>query len=195
MNPAPDRNYHSISDTGHLTVQGRIFCPEFEGLRAEDFDDILKLSHVHNVTVRNCDVLPRGIQREDAIDIMRESRNVYIEGGRIAAGKKYAVTVKGGSDAVLLRDIEIVRPGGGWEKVDIDIGNDSHVSPKKTGTVTITNVFRTDGKPVRIRVGWAKKPRIFGPSKYKVLFWQSLGLKLYVAAMRVLRAVAGKGAK
>ncbi len=84
-----------------------------------------------------------------------------------------------------LRDCTITRGGGNWERVDIDIGNWSTTTPAKTGVVTIDHVTRTDGKPVRVRVGWADKPVIIGP-KVHILFWQSLGLKIYCLVRRAL---------
>jgi hypothetical protein len=39
--------------------------------------------------------------------------------------------------------------------------------------------MRTDGKPVRVVVGNAEKPSVVG-GNVKILFWRSLGLKLFV---------------
>jgi hypothetical protein len=41
------------------------------------------------------------------------------------------------------------------------------------------NCKRSDGLPVRVRVGWADRPVVIG-GNVKILFWQSLMLKVYV---------------
>ena len=77
----------------------------------------------------------------------------------------------------MLHRVAITRPGR-W--VDIDIGNYSSTVPDaKTGRIMLISVTRTDGKPVRVRVGFAEDPLIVG-GNVKVLRCQSLALKLYV---------------
>ena len=73
----------------------------------------------------------------------------------------------------------IIRGGGSIEKVDIDIGNYSDNAKGKTTDVRIVNCRRSDGKPIRVRVGWADRPVVIG-GNVKILFWQSLLLKIYV---------------
>ena len=175
--PKPDENYLSYADVQndelqflhHLNVS-----PAF----AEQYDDLLKISRCRNMVFRHLVVAPNGRQREDAIDIMRFSRDVYIDGA-ILRGGKYVVTIKGGSCEILLNDVLIERPANGREGVDIDIGNFSHNALGRTGRVVLRNVLRSDGKPVRVRVGWADEPVIIG-GNVKVLRFQSLLLKAYV---------------
>jgi pectate lyase len=177
----PDNNYFIVSD---------LFLKEYSDLvvsppNAADYDDIFKVSGSSNITVRDCTINPDGGNREDGVDIMRYSKYIDFQWCKVGAGKKYGFTIKGGSNNVTLRDCTITRGGGNWERVDIDIGNWSTTTPAKTGVVTIDHVTRTDGKPVRVRVGWADQPVVIGP-KVHILFWQSLGLKIYCLVRRAL---------
>lgn len=184
--PKIDNNFLSFSDRCREHLDGLSVCPERDGERSEDFDDLLKISHCCEMTFRNLDVCPEGLQREDGVDIMRFSKFIAILGGRVAAGRRYAFTIKGGSSEILLRNVQITRPGR-W--VDVDLGNYSHNADGRTGKVTLDNVTREDGKPVRVRVGWADRPQIIG-GKVKVLRWQSWLLKAYVHSKRALVWVA-----
>ena len=177
----PDNNYFIVSD---------LFIKEYSDLvvsppNPADYYDIFKVSGSSSITVRDCTINPDGGNREDGVDIMRYSKYIEFNWCKVGAGKKYGFTIKGGSNNVTLRDCTITRGGGNWERVDIDIGNWSTTTPAKTGVVTIDHVTRTDGKPVRVRVGWADQPVIIGP-KVHILFWQSLGLKIYCLVRRAL---------
>jgi hypothetical protein len=181
----PDNNYFIVSD---------LFLKEYSDLvvsapNPADYDDIFKISGSSNITVRDCTINPDGGNREDGVDIMRYSKFVEFNWCKVGAGKKYAFTVKGGSNSVTIRDTTSTRGGGNWERVDIDIGNWSTTTPAKTGVVTIDHVTRTDGKPVRVRVGWADKPVVIGGNVH-ILFWQSLGLKIYCLVRRALLKIS-----
>lgn len=173
-----DKNYLSIADeTGVRMTDATIDA----GQLSPTYDDILKISNVQNAVLDSCSINSTGGNREDGVDIMRYSTHVILSNCTVGAGQKYVFTVKGGSDLVEIRDTLITRPGGGWERVDIDIGNYSTTVPDaRTGLVIIRNVKRLDGKPVRVRVGWADRPMIVPSEGVKVLFWQSLALKAYV---------------
>ena len=176
----PDINYRSYADQDNVTVTGEtIQAPD-----PQNYDDILKISHCQFMTVSGCIINANGGNREDGVDIMRDSYAVHLTDCDVGAGKLYAFTIKGGSDMVSLKNIVITRPGPWPQRVDIDIGNFSSTVPNsKTGRVFLENVTRLDGKPVRVRVGWADRPIIVG-GNVKVLFWQSLILKAYVWVMR-----------
>lgn len=175
--PKPDLNHLSYADVQndemvvlhHLNVSP----PD-----AEKYDDLLKVSHCRNMTFRHLVVAPNGMQREDAVDIMRFSRDIVLDGA-ILRGGKYVMTIKGGSRDIQLHDVLIERPASGGEGVDIDIGNFSHNALGRTGRVVLRDVLRSDGKPVRVRVGWADEPVIVG-GNVKILRFQSLLLKAYV---------------
>ena len=185
MNNTPDKNYLSFADRERETHELVILCPEIDGERSEDYDDILKISHCREFTFRDCHVCPEGLQREDGVDIMRFSRTIAFFNSRVAAGRRYAFTIKGGSSEILLRNVIITRPG---RFVDIDLGNYSHNADGKTGKVTLDNVVRADGKPVRVRVGWADQPIVIG-GNVKILVVQSYLLKIYVHAKRLLAKI------
>lgn len=181
----PDNNYFIVSD---------LFLKEYSDLvvsapNPADYDDIFKISGSSNIRVRDCTINPDGGNREDGVDIMRYSKYIDFQWCKVGAGGKYAFTVKGGSAHVTIADCEITRGGGNWERVDIDIGNWSTTTPAKTGVVTIDHVTRTDGKPVRVRVGWADKPVVIGGNVH-ILFWQSLGLKIYCLVRRALLKIS-----
>jgi hypothetical protein len=149
---------------------------------------VVKVSGSRWIKFIDCTINPDGGNREDGIDIMRNSF-VSLQNCQIGAGKKYAVTVKGGSAAVI-GDCVILRHGG-FEGVDIDIGNFSHTVPNlKTGVVVLSGVTALDGKPVTVRVGWSEKPIVVG-GNVKILFWQSLALKVYVFVKRMILKWSG----
>lgn len=178
-----DYNYESHADETGLRLTGRTIAP----IMAYKYDDVLKLSNCSAVFVEECVINPDGGNREDGVDLMRGCDTVTFRRCEVGAGERYAFTIKGGCENILLDDVVIVRPGGGWERVDIDLGNFSHTCPHaKTGLVILKNVRRADGRPVRLRVGFATTPHVMG-GNVKVLFWQSLMLKAYVALRRFFR--------
>lgn len=180
MSLTPDKNYRSIADTTNYKLVDTVVAPE----DPQEYDDILKISGSSYVTVADCIVNPTGGNREDGVDIMRESKHIQFFNTRVGCGGKYAFTIKGGSDDVLLADV-VVTGNPGKEKVDIDIGNYASTCPDvKTGRVILDNVTHETGRTVLVRVGWAKWPVIKG-GNVKVLFWQSLGLKIYVFFKRL----------
>ena len=170
-----DKNYKSYADEQNVVIQN----DTIDAPNPEQYDDILKLSHVEGANINNCIINPSGGNREDGIDIMRFCRSIYIGNCQVGAGKLYAFTIKGGSSQIDLSNVTIIRGGGSIEKVDIDIGNYSDNAKGKTTDVRIVNCKRSDGKPIRVRVGWADRPVVIG-GNVKILFWQSLLLKIYV---------------
>ena len=185
MSLTPDKNFYSIADQVYVNLAEETISPE----NPQDYDDILKISGSSDVSVKNCIINPNGGNREDGVDIMRESKYIQFYNTKVGCGNKYGFTIKGGSDCVSLVDVVITNTRG-KEGVDIDIGNYASVCPDaKTGTVTLDNVTRDgyDGV-VTVRVGWAKRPVIKG-GNVKVLFWQSLGLKIYVLCKRITNRI------
>ena len=184
MSTPRDTNFLSFADRAREHHDFLIVCPELEGQRSENFHDLLKISHCCEFTFRHLNVCPEGLQKEDGVDIMRFSRFVAIINARVAGGL-YAFTIKGGCSEILLRNVVITRPG---KYVDIDLGNYSHNADGKTGKVTLDNVTRADGKPVRVRVGWADQPVVIG-GNVEILVVQSYLLKIYVHAKRLLAKI------
>ena len=170
----PDTNFISYADTKDVVVEGLTFQPT----NPEFYDDILKISKVEQIVVRNCIINPKGGNREDGVDINRLCKDVSITDCTIGSGDKYAVTIKGGCVGVELNDVEIVGRGG-WERVDIDLGNYSDSNMIRTRGIELIDVRRQDGQPVRVRCGLANRPLIYG-GNVKVLFWQSLMIKAYI---------------
>jgi hypothetical protein len=170
-----DVNFRSVSDTTDVNIIDEVI----DAPSPSQFDDILKISCALRVNVTNTTINSRGGNREDGVDIMRISEDIYFKNCEVGAGQKYAFTIKGGSSRITLQDVTITRPGGGIERVDIDLGNFSDRDYGPTTKITLTNVTRSDGKPVRVRVGNAEAPLIIG-GNVKVLILQSLALKLYV---------------
>jgi hypothetical protein len=180
MTSTPDLNYKSYADLQNLAVCDEIFAP----INPENYDDIFKLSNVQDAIVSNCIINPHGGNREDGVDMMRYCERIKMADCQVGAGKKYAFTIKGGCNDIVLENIVITRHGGGWERVDIDIGNYSGTVPDaRTGRVILRELHASDGKPVRVRVGWAKEVIVEG-GNVEMLRCQSLGLKVYVQVMR-----------
>jgi hypothetical protein len=139
------------------------------------FDDLLKYSNSGYCYATRCTIGGEHPSREDAIDINNGCSGIFIDGCFIYAGLKYAITIKGASNCIVVSNTVIVRPG---KHVDIDIGNWSDQYFGRTCGVKLLNVVRADGEPVRVRVGRAEKPEIVG-GNCRVMPLQSLGLKAY----------------
>jgi hypothetical protein len=170
MSRKPDTNYFEYKKP----LLGAVIEPK----NSEDYDDILKASGKDPVTVNYANInLLGGRNREDGIDI-NKCDNVTLNGINVRAGHKYAVTIKGGCSNVLLKDI-LVYQGLSYEGVDIDIGNWSDQSMKQCNRIVLANLRRTDGEPVRVRVGHSERPIIEG-GNVRILFWKSLTLKAYL---------------
>ena len=175
----PDRNFRSIADTSHVSISDETITPE----DPQNYDDILKFSNAQDCKVIMCDINPHGGNREDGVDINRFCSDILIRDCKITSGKKYAITIKGGSESIYLKNLVLF--GRGDEGVDIDIGNYSDSTMKKSKNIILENVHRFDGKPVTLRVGHASQ--IFTVnSNVKKLRLQSLGLKIYVYAKALL---------
>lgn len=177
LNKQTDDNYHSIADN---RMPVALIDQTYQPAAPDFWDDILKLSNAFAVTVSGCDINPKGGNREDGVDISRYSRDVVLSDCRIRAGKRYGVTIKGGSNAIRLEDIVFHGPRG-KEGVDIDIGNFSDWNYSMANNITIKNCTREDGEPVTIRIGRGCDVNIIG-GKVRVLVLQSVALKLYVWA-------------
>jgi hypothetical protein len=172
----PDTNYVSHADVQDLILRDVVVDPRLEGKDPAAFDDLFKLSKVERAEITNLTVDGGGLQRENAIDCNRECKGIKILGAKLAAGKQNALTIKGGCSDILVFNVEITRPGG---NCDIELGNHSDQSRKKTTGVVIDNVWRKDGKPVRLRVGHADWPRIVN-SNVKIDYVMSYLLKTYL---------------
>jgi hypothetical protein len=173
-----DKNFHSFDKEIGKQFHDRVFAPE----RPQDWDDILKISACRDcvfdhIQVRSTDPC----NREDGVDISYLCDGVTLKNFFVDAGGLYGVTIKQARN-ILLQNGTIGRPGGGWERVDIDLGSRSQYRRLRTQAVTIDNVHRLDGEPVRVRVGDADWPELHN-GVYDILHVQSVGLKCFVWAL------------
>lgn len=186
-----DKNYHSIASNGapvHLEFQ------KIETTKPKaQWDDCLKLSNAHGVTVIGCEINAEGGNQEDGLDISRFTRGCYFTASTIGSGGKYAITIKGGSYNITISDC-IITGDRGWEGVDIDIGNFSDFNYANTHSITLENVVRRDLRPVTVRIGHATDVDIIG-GNVKVLVVQSLLIKAYVWSKFHLQRIFNKKRK
>lgn len=171
----PDRNYRSIADVDGFELTNETISPALTGENPAEFDDILKLSHARNGVVRGCFIGAAGLQRENAIDMNRNCERIVVGDCRLASGRQNAVTIKGGCRHIQLQRVRIV-PGSGH--CDIELGNWSDQSQERVTDVLLEDVIRTDGQPVRVRLGHADRPAIAG-GNVRIDWFGSAVLKLY----------------
>lgn len=177
-----DKNYYSIADESFVKLEGITIDSALpnpktgEVSNPAEIDDVLKLSHAQSVEVKRCLVEGHGVQRENAVDMNRECFGVQISDTTLVSGLQNAVTIKGGCDNIILERVQIV-PGHGH--CDVELGNWSDQSKKRTTRVVLDSVTRTDGEPIRLRVGNADYPVIIN-CEVDYLWFQSLLLKAYV---------------
>ena len=136
-----------------------------------NYDDIFKVSHCTDCTFEDI-IVSAGLQRENALDLNRESNGNYFRRLTLTPGGQGAILIKGGSSVNTFDDVLIVRPSG---HTDIMIGGYSGQSKSKSIGNRFHQVRRSDGEPVR--VAWtftrASKPIITG-SKVKYQYGWSL---------------------
>ena len=155
----PDNNLRSYADQSGILVADQVIDPRPAGFDPATIDDVLKLSRVTNARFERIEVRAGGLQRENALDLNRQCSDVSIEACTLESGRQNAITIKGGCVAITIKDVVII-PGAGH--CDIELGNWSDQSTEKTTRVWLINVTRSDGKPVRLRVGRADHPIILG---------------------------------
>lgn len=171
-----DINYlpGTFADVADLVIDGLTIDPASAGVDPATLCDLVKLSHARRITLRNL-VVRGGKQRENAIDANRMCEDVLIDGAELEAGRQNAITIKGGCRRIHLRNVLIARAGG---HCDIELGNWSDQSFERVTKVTLENVRRADGKPVRLRVGHAAFPTIIG-GNVRYMRIESYALKAY----------------
>jgi polygalacturonase len=139
-----DKNYMSYDDTFNVVVTDKVITPP-----DNSYSDTLKFSHVDTFVVTDCKITGG---KEDCIDIMRKSSNGAIRMCELAPKGKFAITIKGGVKNIYIEDVVII---GGGSETDIDIGNYENASTPRNEPVelvTLCNVKRSDGRPVRVRL-------------------------------------------
>jgi hypothetical protein len=163
-----DRNYRSYADVTGVFLNGEDIAPPDPA----NWVDTLKLSNARDVNVQGCTILGAA---EDCIDAMRGSHDIVISGCKLYPTGKYAVTIKGGSHDIMIVDTVIFGEG---KEIDLDLGGWTSVNFDRSSRIVLDNVTRSDGKPVRVRVGHADKPTIIG-GNVKIDHSGSLLLKAY----------------
>lgn len=171
-----DLNYKSIADVDGFILRDTTVNSADGEFPPEAYSDVLKFSHASNGRVENVIVDGHAVQKENAIDMNRECANVGFKGLQLISGKQNAITVKGGCSNITFQDTEIV-PGHGH--CDVELGNWSDQSKKRTTGITLQNVWRSDNEPIRLRVGNADYPTVID-CKVDYLWFQSLLLKAYL---------------
>lgn len=182
----PDNNFLSFADEIGITHAGLHIDPREEGKNPADFDDLLKISHCANVKIERFTVLGGGLQRENAIDLNRECYGVVLKDGTIEAGRQNAITIKGGCTDTVLCRLVIIRAGG---NCDVELGNHSDQSAKRTTRTYLHDVARSDGKPLRVTVGNADWPIATGSTRIERQYFRSYRLKAYLLLKRLFPAL------
>jgi hypothetical protein len=154
-----DINYYSIADTSDVRLENVTIDPRTDGIEPTIIADVLKLSFAKNIVVHNVIVDAGGCQKENAVDMNRLCSNVVMTDCTLYSGKQNALTIKGGCRDITIENLKIVAGSG---NCDIELGNWSDQSQEPVTNVKFINVTRTDGKPVRLRVGNAKNITIIG---------------------------------
>lgn len=170
-----DKNFLSFADTQDVSLSRKTLPIGFNAL---EFNDILKISNVKRGAFTNLFIFGG---KEDCIDIMRFSQDIRIENCTLHPNGLFASTIKGGCDHITFRNVIIQRHG---KKTDIDIGNFTEVTSKKTRNVVLDHVSMDDGSPVRVRVLNGEKPKLIGTNakiKDYSFFWPiiNFGFKIY----------------
>lgn len=156
---APDQNYISIADVTGKTIKNGVISPSSEGIDPATIDDVLKFSHAINCGVEDCTITGDGLNKENVIDMNRLCENILVKNCILYSGKQNAITIKGGCHNIQITDTRIV-PGYGH--CDIELGNFSDQSQLPVTGVILTNVVRTDGQPVLVRVLNSNAPVVNG---------------------------------
>lgn len=173
--PESDRDYRNLNCDPRAQYGGQI--------DPAAFDDLLKISAKRNVTVHGFVAEAGGLHIEDGIDLNNECRNIELAYGRVGAGRKgVAVTIKGGSCEITLRNLHITEPGRGC---DIEIGNHSDQSWRKCQGIVLEELERADGRPVRVAWGRGDRPTIIG-GNVQIAWGRTVLLHLYVYAKHYL---------
>lgn len=176
----PDTNYRSYADVSNILLcDDRIVPP------TKLYDDTLKLSHVDRFLGVRLYVVGG---RENAVDMNRQCQSVVFDDCTFESGDHCAVVIKGGSSDISLKQCLIYSHHSSY---DIELGGWSDQCMDRTRRVSLEYVRRSDGEPVRIVVGWADAPHCLG-EKCRILFWRSLGLKLFCLGRFLAKKIFGQ---
>lgn len=175
-----DNNYFSLSNNiTNLTGQAGVDWPNplnFNPENPQQYDAILKIcDNSCNVNLQNVDI-SQG--REAACDINNHTHDIVINGifGQTGQVGQQVLTVKGGSYNIEYEGIMKSR-GQRW---DGRLGDWSDQSCNATYNVDMSKLRHEDNNKIRWVVGRAKWPTKQQLGQYnKILFWYSIGEKIY----------------
>lgn len=122
-----------------------------ETVYGEGYDDAIKLT----TKLENFD-LEAGIVEggsEDVVDINNESHHIDVSIAGWKSNGQYNATIKGGSHDIRLNGLIITH----GKKVDVDLGNWSDQSDKKTYNIELA-LRSIGGRKIKVRVLKADKP-------------------------------------
>ena len=158
----PDKNLESYANQSDFrvpnaprTIDGGVRDPETGKLI---YNDALKFSNCERFSAYGLQIIGGS---EDAVDLNRGSKGV-LENLSITPSGNFGITIKGGFDMLIIRDVEFEGPA---KEVEIDIGNYSDQAPFKWNTdiilrnVTISKAAKEAGMTkIRVRVLWGSLP-------------------------------------
>ena len=171
----PDKQYRIYADTNNVHIFDEMIAPP-----DDTYHDTLKFSNVNGALVERCKIIGTG--PEDAVDLMRYSRDIVIRNCTLLAQGKYCITIKGGCKNIILENVIIENRGS---ETEIDLGNRSHFIDEITDGIILRNVTASDGKPVRVRVLNAKPPIVEG-GNVKVTVYPKWLVKVIFFVLKLL---------
>lgn len=181
----PDYNYFSISNNitnctgsvGVLIPKSPVFKPD----NPKQFASIVKICDKTSNLILNNFSANQG--NEGVIDIANGTNNIIINGvfGELGQNGDRVISEKGGCNNTMISGI--VKSRG--KNYDVIRGSWCDQNYNKATNATY-NLIHADGNPVRLVNGWSDKANISSGSNIKVLFWWSLGFKIYYIAKMLL---------
>ena len=168
-----DKNYLSIAANEFSFPVDLSSSLELKPENPQDWDSIFKFAK------KSCNFIFRGFKapqgKENVVDCNGGISNIEIEGkfGEVGQTGDQVITAKGGSEDLIFRG-EILSRG---KFCDVFLGSWSDENYDVTRNIDVSCLYRANEK-FSIVVGRAEIPRY--DKKYaKVLFWKSLGAKIY----------------
>jgi hypothetical protein len=178
-----DKNYVSVNngtvlfdygthvDASQQTLDGDLLVPP-----NKTYDGTLKFSQTSNYKVVS---LYAASANESSLDINNHCTNLAIQGtlGQVGDVLEHPVTIKGAADVPDSKIVLTLLIRSRGKNFDVILGDWSDESYNVLRGVVLNIAAHPDGKPIRVVLGRAVKPLM--TANCEVLFWWSLGLKIY----------------
>ena len=145
---------------------------------ASDYDTLLKIcDNSHDIWLGQRELIQIAQGRENAVDLNNRAHNITLSAAFGVGGGRgdNVITIKGGCSQIRLSGI--IYSTGNNADVVTDAWSDQ--SSDLVSGVLLSGLVRADGKPVTIILGRFGSKIDGYPISYKVLFWKSLGYRLY----------------